>query len=258
MIIDTHIHSEFSFDSKMKIEELLTRRKYLNIGTCLTEHLDLDLANIPVLNIDDYLETCKKYKNNTFLVGIELGLDKSTIESLSKFHQKYGNKLDFIIGSIHSLYGEDLFFYLKQNNLSKKIIFKDYFEKMLFCVENFDYFDTLAHIDYICRYSNFDDNEIYFDEYKDLLSKIFKILIQKDKSLELNTRRLNNLAAYNTMYRLLLEYKKLGGKYVTLGSDSHDSNSIGNNFDIATKLLKEIELTPVYYKNRQRLIYSIY
>ncbi|MGL4740215.1 MAG: histidinol-phosphatase HisJ family protein [Sarcina sp.] len=257
MIIDTHIHSEFSFDSKMKISELLSTRKFLKIGTCLTEHLDLDLSDIPIINIENYLEFHKKYKSDNFLVGIEMGLDKSTLKSLATFNQTYGEKLDFIIGSIHSLYGEDLFFYLKKTTLPKKTIFKDYFEKMLFCVQKFDCFDTLAHIDYISRYASYDDNELYFDEYKDLLCEIFKTLIQKNKSLELNTRRLDNPKAYSSMHKLLSEYKKLGGNYITLGSDAHDATSVGKNFDIAKKLLTEINLTTVYYKNRQRFTYSI-
>lgn len=257
MIIDTHVHSEFSFDSKMKITELLSTRKFLNIGTCLTEHLDLDLAEIPMIDMENYLKFYNNYKTDDFLIGIEMGLDISSINTLAKFSEKYGHKLDFIIGSIHSLYGEDLFFYLNKTKLPKEIVFRDYFEKMLFCVQNFDCFDTLAHIDYICRYANYTDNEIYFDEYKDLISKIFKTLIQKNKSLELNTRRLNNLKAYESIYKVFYEYAKMGGKYITLGSDAHDSKSIGKNFDIAKKLLSELNLIPVYYKNRKRLIYSI-
>ncbi len=39
-MIDSHIHTEFSDDSEMKIEHALEQSKKSGIGMTLTEHLD--------------------------------------------------------------------------------------------------------------------------------------------------------------------------------------------------------------------------
>lgn len=42
MLFDTHLHTKFSADSKMSIEDAILSAKQQNIGLVLTEHLDYD------------------------------------------------------------------------------------------------------------------------------------------------------------------------------------------------------------------------
>lgn len=257
MLFDTHMHSEYSFDSKMTITEILEKQRELSIGIILTEHLDLDIDDFPVINMEKYLKFYSPYRNDSFLLGIEIGLDTNSKENNIKFVQKYKNSLDIIIGSIHSLYGEDLFYLLKKLNMPKKELFSDYLQKMLFCVENFDFFDTLAHIDYISRYATYEDSCLYLHEHKEIITKILKTLIKKNKCLELNTRLINQEKNYNCILQILKKYKSLGGNYVTLASDAHSKNAIASNFNLAKKLLIETNLTPVYFKKRKLHILNI-
>ncbi|MGL4761357.1 MAG: PHP domain-containing protein [Sarcina sp.] len=250
MIFDTHMHSEFSFDSKMKVKEILEMQTKKNIGISLTEHVDLDLLDLPLIDMDEYLSFYKKYKSDNFLVGIELGMSKINSQKTVEFAEKNKSNLDILVGSIHTLYGRDLFYLMKDIDLPKSIVYKDYLENMLFCIEHFDFFDTLAHIDYICRYANYSDKELYLSEYQDLLDKIFITLINKNKCLELNTRRLDDEIAFNSIKAIFKRYKELGGQYITLASDSHSKAAIAINFDRAIVIIKELNLTPVYFKNR--------
>ena len=55
--------------------------------------------------------------------------------------------------------------------------------------------------------------------------------------------------------RELLEiYKANGGKYVTIGSDAHVVEDVGEDYVMAKSLLEEVELQEVVYKQRQRCI----
>ena len=250
MIFDTHMHSEFSFDSKMTAKEIIDKQIEKKIGICLTEHVDLDLPELPFINMDEYLDFYAKYKSNDFLVGIELGMSKVNANKTIDFADSNKNKVDILIGSIHTLYGKDIFYLMKEIDIEKNIVYKDYLENMLFCVKHFDFFDTLAHIDYICRYSTYTDTELYLEDFKDIIDEIFTVLIKKNKCLELNTRRLNSKDASNSILALFKRYKELGGKYVTIASDSHSKDAIAINFDIAINIIKKLDLTAVYFKNR--------
>lgn len=254
MIFDTHMHSQFSFDSEMKVNEILEASKNQNIGICLTEHVDLDQINLPLIDMNKYLEFYKKYKSDTFLIGIELGMSKINADQTIDFANKYKKDLDMIIGSIHSLYNRDIFYLMRDIELDKKKVYTDYLENILYCIETFDYFDTLGHIDYISRYSTYEDKEVNFEEFKPLIDKILKTLISKNKTLELNTRRLDKEEAFLNLIKIYTRYKELGGKYVTIASDAHSQNAIGINFNKAKEILKLTGLTPVYFKNRKMII----
>ena len=41
MVFDTHLHTEISSDSEMKIEEAIKQAKALNLGLIITELMDL-------------------------------------------------------------------------------------------------------------------------------------------------------------------------------------------------------------------------
>ena len=90
--------------------------------------------------------------------------------------------------------------------------------------------------------------EINNNKYK---LSFFKVLIKKNKVIELNTRRLNDKKAVDSLIPIYKRYRELGGKYVTIGSDSHNKESIGKNFDVALNIIKECNLTPVYFKERK-------
>lgn len=253
MFFDTHMHSEFSFDSKMTVNEILEKQKLLNIGVCLTEHIDLDLPDFPVIDMDKYLSFYNEYRNDNFLVGIEIGMAKVNSAKTENFANTFKDSLDMIIGSVHSLYGRDLFYLMKETDKPKNEIYKDYLENMLFCVKEFDFFDTLAHIDYIARYSTYEDKELYLSDFPDLIDKILSTLVVKNKCLELNTRRISDKKAYLSLIDIFKRYKHFGGQFVTLASDSHTKEDIASNFELTSSFLNECNLQAVYFKNRQMI-----
>ena len=84
--------------------------------------------------------------------------------------------------------------------------------------------------------------------------RLFTVLIEKNKPIEINTRRLDSEAAVKALLPLYKRYKELGGKYCTLGSDAHYTEHIGRRLGVAAAIAKEAELQPVYFKERKMML----
>ena len=66
-----------------------------------------------------------------------------------------------------------------------------------------------------------------FEKVKPIITKILKIVIQDGKGIEINTSSRRYGLKDSTPSRDILKlYKELGGKIITIGSDSHKSENI--------------------------------
>lgn len=251
MIFDTHMHTRFSTDSQMKIEEAIEAAQKQKLGIIITEHYDLDYPEPEAFKCDiqSYLKAYEKYRSKEVLLGIEIGLAPSTLVKNENVIRD--NPFDYVIGSIHGVDEIDIFTEYIKMPLDEKTCYERYFEYMLKCIKLYNEFDSLGHIDYIHRYVSFDDKELRVDEYKEALAEIMKVLIDKNKAIEINTRRLGKESSRKTMLEVYRLYKDLGGKYVTIGSDAHGPEAIGAYFKEGLRMIDELELKPVYFKERQ-------
>lgn len=251
MIFDSHIHTKFSTDSNMNIENAISIANSKNIGLIITDHMDLNFPGDKDFKFDvnEFFNTYEIYRSNNLKLGIELGLSEDFLDQNTKISTSFD--FDFILGSIHSINGKDIYYELLNNTPSKKEFFIEYFNTMLRCVKIYNSFDSLSHIDYPSRYCSFDNKEIVLDDSKDIISEIFKTIISKGKVIELNTNRLNSKEAINTLMEIYKLYHDLGGRYVTIGSDSHIKENIGKNFDVAFDIIDTLNLKAVYYNKRK-------
>jgi histidinol-phosphatase (PHP family) len=254
-MIDCHVHTRFSTDSEMYIVDAIRRAKELNIGIIITEHMDYKYP-VPgefVFNPYEYLKEYSKYRNDRILLGVEMGLRPDSIEENRRLANE--NKFDYIIGSVHVVDNVDLYQGEFYQDREKKEAYEHYLKFMLECVKNYDFFDALGHIDYITRYARFSDKEIYYKEFQNLIDEVLKELAIKEKAIEINTRRLNDFKAVENLKVIYNRFYELGGKFVTLGSDSHSTDSIGANFAIGKEIADMCKLKTVYFKER-KLHYS--
>ncbi|MGG7178677.1 histidinol phosphate phosphatase [Clostridium paraputrificum] len=251
MIFDSHMHTEFSSDSRMKIQEVIEKANNLNIGVVLTEHLDLAYPEKDEFRVNpkDYFTAYNKYRNDKLLLGIEIGLSLSVNKENSIIANS--NPFDFIIGSIHAVNDEDIYLTYGKEGVTKDEYFKTYLEYMLKCIQDYKDFDALGHIDYPCRYCPFDNKELIYNEKADILDEVFKSLIDNGKVMEINTARIDNKESFMNLVTIYTRYRELGGKYITIGSDAHNQNNIGRNFNEAFNFLDITGLKGIYYKERK-------
>lgn len=257
-MFDCHVHTDFSTDCSMNIEDAIKASNDNNIGIIITEHLDLNYM-IPgefTFNVDEYFKKYSSYRNEKLLLGIEMGMRPDCIEENRGISKKYN--FDFVLGSVHvvesngsyyDIYGND--FYEGRN---KKEVYEDYLKYMLQCVREHDYIDSLAHIDYICRYAPYNDNNIYYDEYNELIDEILKELILREKAIEINTRRFEDKEAVEILKKIYKRFNDLGGEMITLGSDSHRPENVGKHIHLAKKFADECGLKAVYFKERKPIV----
>lgn len=257
-MFDCHIHTDFSTDCSMNIEEVIKAAKENNIGTIITEHLDLNFMQPGefMFNIDEYFNKYINYRNDKLLLGVEMGMRPDCIEENRKISEKYN--FDFILGSVHVVENNGLYYDIYGDNFyngkNRKEAYEDYLKYMLQCVKEHDYIDSLSHIDYICRYAPYNDSNIYYEEYNELIDEILKELIYSEKAIEINTRRFDNKEAVDILKKIYKRFNKLGGKIVTLGSDSHRPESVGKHMHLGKEFAEECGLKVVYFKERKPII----
>lgn len=250
-MFDCHLHTKVSTDSKMEIENALLKAKELDLGLVITEHMDLEYPDKKsfLFNPEEYLKNYSNFRSDKLLLGMELGMQEICLEEGKKIVESY--EFDQIIGSIHLVNGMDIYWKKYYQGRSKYEAYCEYLEVMAKNLKIYNFVDTLGHIDYIARYADAEDKEIYFDEFQEPIDEVLKIIISNGQAIELNTRRLDEEGAIKNFMKIYSRYKELGGELITIGSDAHIAENIGKNFKLAKEIVQTLSLRAVYYKNRK-------
>lgn len=239
-LCDMHLHSDNSFDAGNTVGEMCESAVRSGLfAVAITDHCEAPMINtgsaceygdfnklIPA-SIEKTLAAKQKYAGKIkVLCGIELGEPMHDKER-TKIALEYGAG-DFTLASVHNLRNTDDFYYLDYSAVSVNEILKRYFDELAETAE-FEYFDSLAHLTYPLRYikartGTAPDLAVFSDE----IDNIFKILIMNNKALEINVSGLfSGLKTTLPDEKLVKRFKKLGGKYITIGSDSHRAETVG-------------------------------
>lgn len=245
MIFDCHSHTKFSFDSEMSAEVAIQKAESLNLGIIFTEHFDYDVENF-VFNPKEYFTKYEKFCGENVRLGVEIGLGDA--EKNKNFISQAD--FDLVIGSIHTVDNFDIYYPEFFAGKDKITAYKKYFAAMKKNILLED-FDVLGHIDYICRNAPYENSAIDYEIFQSDIDEILKILVEREKILELNTRRLEKKSVFDELLPIYKKYKILGGKFISTGSDAHKVETIGKNFKTAIKFIEELNLIPVTFKQRK-------
>lgn len=248
-MFDYHIHSHFSSDSNMKMEDAI--KKAIDLGLeeiAFTDHIDLlyPPVSYPVWDIDydiytkEFFYLKEKYKNSISIkLGAEVGLQPHSIQKTLELLEKY--PFDFIIASTHVVDYKDLADRVFYEGKTKEQAYMRYFEQTLNLIKSFDKFCVYGHLDIVKRYGNYQNTELNKTEYWDIIDEILKLIIQKGKGIEVNTSGYRyHLNMPHPEFKILKRYHDLGGKIITIGSDAHRPEHIAYMFDKTIDSLKEI------------------
>ena len=250
MIFDSHMHTKYSADSEMQAAAAIGKARALGLGVVFTEHFDFDIpGDIDFTFVpEDYWKEYEPLRSANIRLGVEIGMEEVARKPAEEFIKRV--PFDLVIGSIHLVDRFDIYYPEYYNDKDKDTAYHKYFAMMAEEAEVGD-FDVLGHIDYICRAAPYDNPEIDYAHFKEDIDNVLKIVIERDKVLELNTRRLNTRRGLKELVPIYSRYKELGGKYVTIGSDAHKVETVGNYFDLAIDLTHELDLNIVTFCNRQ-------
>ncbi|MBR2774112.1 MAG: histidinol-phosphatase HisJ family protein [Selenomonadaceae bacterium] len=251
MIFDSHMHTRFSADSTMTAADALAKAESLNFGVVFTEHFDygVEVDGKPfTFDPAEYMKEYKTLRGANVRLGVEVGLRKSARVANEDFIAQAA--FDMVIGSIHLVDDLDIYypdFYIGKD---KATAYRKYFQQMAQEASVADY-DVLGHIDYICRAAPYEDPEIDYATFVTEIDEVLRIIIERGKVLELNTRRFDKSRAVEELVPVYKRYRDLGGRFVTIGSDAHRVAAVGNHFEHALKFVDELDLTPVTFCQRR-------
>lgn len=257
MIYDTHMHCDYSCDSEMKLEDALAAATEQGVGLTVTEHWDYDYPTNPdafTFDIDEYFARFMPLRSDKALIGIEIGMQTHTAEADKKIAQSHA--FDYVLASIHCIGRRDLYEPTCYEGRTRQQIVEEFLHESITCLEQERDFDAFAHIDYICRYWPYPgaERELRLSDAPELFDRLLTLLIEKNKPIEINTRRLDDAAAVAGLLSLYKRYHELGGRFCTLGSDAHYKEHVGRRLQETLELAKECGLTPVYFKARKMYI----
>ncbi len=234
--IDYHMHTKFSADSEANPREHILKAIEEGLEEiCFSDHRDFHYPYCPFeLDVENYFHEIKllkeEYKDQIKIkIGVEIGLDLDYIDEINEFIDSYD--FDYVIGSIHVIHNTEFYdpaeFF---KGKTKEEAHREFFMNTLECVKTFDCFNCLGHLDYIVRYGPYKDKCVQHELYKDIIDEIFKVLIKKNKGIEVNTSGYRDLKICGfPNFELVQRYYDLGGRIITVGTDSHTSDRVGEH-----------------------------
>ena len=249
MLIDYHLHSQFSCDSVTNMEAICLAALEAGLDEiAFTDHMDFNYPhqyeNHYIHDFDNYLAAISQYQIRfagqlTIRAGIEIGLERHRLTDYDKIINRY--PFDFVIGSVHEIGGvavsQNAFFQGK----TKAEIYRQYYGAILDCIRQFDNFDVIGHLDYCKRYCPLPYEAGDHLIAMDLLTELFQELIKRGKGLEVNTSGFRHSSAMCLPhFDILRHYRQLGGTRITIGSDSHRSQYVGFRVAETTQALKAL------------------
>lgn len=252
MLVDYHLHSQFSGDSKTTLKAICSAAVERGIDEiAITDHMDYSYPDIrpdhQIANIDLYMNSIAQYQQKyaghlTIRTGIEIGMEPHYLEACDAFLQQY--PFDFVIGSIHECQGLPASRAVYFENKTKEQAYETYYAAILECIQSFDNFDVIGHLDYCKRY--YPGEYVQGDHWiaQPMIEEIFRTLIAKGKGIEVNTSGFRHVSEMcMPHYDIIALYRQMGGTRITIGSDSHYDEFVGFRVKDTMAQLKQLGFT---------------
>lgn len=275
MLADYHIHCRYSDDSEEEPEKIIESAVSKNFDEiCFTDHVDYgikidhDVYNKMndsekekyknLLNVDypeyfrEISELREKYKDKiTIRQGLEFGMQTHTIADFQKIFDKYD--LDFVILSCHQVNDEEFWNKVFQQGKTPDEYNYKYYEEIYKVIQKYSDYSILGHLDHIQRYNE----TIYpFEKSREIITEILKKVIEDGKGIEVNTSSFRYGLKDLTPERNILKlYYELGGKIITIGSDAHKAENVGDHIPYIQSELKKIGFTHICTFDKMKPIF---
>ena len=242
---DYHLHTEFSFDSCEKMENVCEAAIKQGIQEiAFTDHYEFaatDTGGYPNLEQRiNKIEECQELYRNQLIIrnGIESGQPQMDMNGEKELFKKYA--FDFVIGSVHIAGNQGRSSSYDFVHLPQDGYFDTYFEEAKKMATQCDY-DVMGHVTFPFRYVPVEIlKKKPIISYKEQFMELFQIIVSRDKGIEVNTSGLRMpLEATMPSFELLKWYKECGGKIITIGSDGHSARSAFSGIEKGFEVIRE-------------------
>ena len=244
-MFDFHMHSRVSFDGHDSGEVLARAAAAAGLKEiCFTDHIDYDpLGTMPDMAFDTAAYNAEydalEISGLKIRRGMEFGLAR---DNAAQFREDLKRRhFDFVLGSIHFVDDLDVYF---EPFWQDKTVFqaeRRYLEETLACVQVHDDFDVLAHLTYIAKTrSHHAPRPVPYAEHRELIDEILRVVAAKGKGLEMNTSGVDRCGGFLPTKDYFQRFKELGGEIVTVGSDAHTADRVGQYSYQACEIFKDV------------------
>ncbi len=250
MLADYHVHTAFSDDAEYPMEQVVLDAIELGLDEiCFTDHVDygikrdwddpkgityrqsgenkwMAMANVEYeAYVAEIQRLQRQYRERiTLKMGLEFGMQTTTIPKYRRLFARH--PWDFILLSVHQIENKELWTQEFQYGRTQQEYQQRYYEEILALVQQYHDYSVLGHVDLIRRY---DRKGIYpFEKRRPVLTEILKTVIADGKGIEVNTSGYRyGLQDFMPSADILKLYHQLGGRVITIGSDSHQKQHLG-------------------------------
>ena len=244
-MFDFHIHTRVSFDSEAVPRDVILAAEQKGISEiCFTDHFDCHsdkLARHDLFAPEDYLSEYGSVSSDKILIrrGIEFGLTEWNAYMMEDLEKKID--FDFVLGSLHFVNGVDPYFSEFWVGKEPHAAMISYLDKTLECLKLHNNFDVLAHLNYVSRSANNPTGKpIYYKDCREVADEIMKHLVKEGKGLEVNTSGRDRIGDFTPSLDYLKRFRELGGEIVTVGSDAHTPERVGEYTREASEMISEV------------------
>ena len=259
---DFHMHTRVSFDGHDTGLQMAQAAKAAGLKEiCFTDHLDYDpLGKMGLLAFDTDAYNAEydglEVPGLTIRRGMEFGM---TADNVAQFKEDLKRRpFDFVLGSVHFVDDLDVYF---PPYWEGKTVFqaeRRYLEATLDCVNLHEDYDVLAHLTYIAKTRCHPaPRPVPFGEHRELIDEILRVVAKKGKGLEINTSGVDRCGDFLPGLEYFRRFKELGGEIVTIGSDAHASDRVGQYSERACELLKDIFGYVCTFADRQPVFHKL-
>ena len=269
MRADYHVHTDYSDDSDYPMADVV--RDAIRLGLeeiCFTDHVDYGVkrdVGDPEARIDlpanvDYDRYYREYRQLSeacgsrirLKLGLEFGMQRHTIGAYERLFSRY--PFDFILLSAHQVDDLEIWNGDYERGKTQAEYNLGYYEEILYVMRHYHNYSVLGHLDHINRYDPM--GPFPFEPTRPIVTEILKTAIADGKGLEINTSwHRYGLHDVTPCREILKLYHDLGGRIVTIGSDSHAPEHLGAYYDEAAEILKSIGFTQVCTYERMKPIF---
>ena len=271
MLADYHIHTCYSDDSEYPMEDVVKDAISLGLDEiCFTDHVDygvkrdwddprgmlyrrggpgepehMALANVDYPRYAAEIAALKeKYKDQiTLKMGMEFGMQTHTVPRYEKLFSSW--PFDFIILSVHQVENREFWTQDFQRGRTQAEYNLRYYEELLALVQQYRNYSVLGHMDLISRYDR--AGSFPFERIRPIVTEILKTVIADGKGIEVNTSSHRyGLHDLTPSIDILCLYHELGGRIITIGSDSHRREHLGAYLTETITVLKAFGYEEVY------------
>ena len=238
---DYHMHSRVSFDARDTGLAMALAAKERGLREiCFTDHIDYTPDMDMVFDTAVYNAEYDDLQVPGLLIrrGIEFGL---TPDNMDQLKADLGRRhFDFVLGSVHLVDGVDIYMEPYWADKDYDTAIRLHLQTTLEAVRAHEDYDVLGHLTYISKCGANPRKELLrYDDHKVIMDEIMMELVKRGKGMELNTSGIDRCGGSLPTLDYFQRFRELGGKIVTVGSDSHNVARAGQyTHEMAAELKK--------------------